>query len=80
MGDQLPIVSINDKRGADNVTVPTRELKAVRAPSQVRTHDDDFAVMDTAVTTSRRFAQQQTMSLHEPIDALVVRQGFVDAR
>ncbi len=45
-GDDLAVVRVDDEGAADDSAIPTGELEAVRAPTQVRSHHDDLAVMD----------------------------------
>lgn len=39
-------MGIDDEGATDDVAIPTSELEVVRAPSEVRTHDDELAVVD----------------------------------
>lgn len=65
-------MGFDDEGASDNVTIPAGELEAVRAPSEVRTHDDDLAVVDGIGSFGRRWRQHQLVDLHQAIDALGV--------
>ena len=77
MGNGLTIMSVDHERNSNDLPVPAGELKAVRAPSQVRAHDDDLAIMDPAFPAAGRLLQQKAVLPHQPVDPLVVRQSLV---
>jgi hypothetical protein len=76
--DDFAVMRVDDEGDPDEVTVPARDLEPVRTPAQVRAHDDDFAVVDTAGPAARVPGQQHVVLAHERLarpGKLPVRQG-----
>lgn len=65
---------VNDKGYAYDVPVPAGELEAVAAPTQVRAHHDDLAVVGQINPFRIAPCQQHLVYLHDPVDAFVIDQ------
>lgn len=70
--DDLAVVRIDDERGPDDVSVPASELEAVRAPPEVRAHDDDLAVMGEVRPLGVVTVQEKAVRLHDAVDPFMV--------
>ena len=73
-GHDLAIMSIDDKGDPDDVPVPAGELEAVTAPTQIRSHNDDLAVMGQIRPFRIAPCQKHLVYLHDPVDTLVIDQ------
>jgi hypothetical protein len=65
-------MSIDDEGKADEVAIPTGGLKPVRALTQVRTHDDDLAVMKASLPAAGVPSEQHTVLPHDAERSLLV--------
>lgn len=72
LGDNFPIMGINEERASDDLAIPAGELKPVAAPAQVRTHDDQLAFVNILGALGIFPCQQQVMGAHDPVDLHVV--------
>jgi hypothetical protein len=64
-GDDLAVEGVDDEGEPNDLAVPAGELQTVRAPAQVRAHDHDLAVMDTALANGRMLLQQHGVVAHD---------------
>jgi hypothetical protein len=68
-------VAVEGERNPDRFAVPAGELHGVRGPADVRAQRRDLAVVLTRPTTAGVRGEQQSVLLHQPIDALGVDGG-----
>src|SRR5579864_4447328 len=73
--DDLAVVAIERESDPHDLAVPAGELEAVRAPADIGTQRRHLAVMFAWASPAGMPGQQQTVLLHQPIDALGVDRG-----
>src|SRR5437762_9267103 len=73
--DNLAIMAVEGKGEAHDLAVPAGELECVRAPPMIGADRRDLAIMLARPPASGMAFEQETVLLHQSVDALGVDRG-----